>query len=141
MQVRGVAPRNRHRAPAAQAALLRRCEEHLAATHLDRDRTQRFAAARPGHAGAMLQFEAGAVDRAHQQAILAAQEPARRPVQPARGMRAHVLPCANAAVRIAMQDQRLRLAVHHRLDLMQAAALDRRQRQQRAGHGIHAIAI
>ncbi|WP_297100352.1 hypothetical protein [Thermomonas sp.] len=44
-------------------------------------------------------------------------------------------------MRIAMQDQRLRLAVHHRLDLMQAAALDRRQRQQRAGHGIHAIAI
>ena len=97
---------------------------------MHRDFAQALAAARPGHAFAASQFEAGAVHRAYQQAILAAQELARRLVEPAPRMRAHVEPGAHVAGGIAMHDQRFRIAIQHRLDFVQAAWRHRLQPQQ-----------
>ena len=94
-----------------------------------------------GDAFAALQLEARAMHRAHQQAILAAQELAGRPVEPTTRMRAHVEPGAHRAGIVAMQDQRLRVAVHHRLDFVQAAGRQRVQPGQRGRGGVVVVSI
>ncbi len=80
---------------------------------------QRFAPARARHAQAVAEVEAGAMHRADQQAILAAQELAGRPVQPPARMRTYVQPGAYARIRTSMNEQRLRIAIDHRLGLVQ----------------------
>lgn len=115
---------------------LRRREEHPAIAHFHRDFAQGLAAARPGHAFAALQLETGAVHGAHQQAVLAAQEPARRPIEPAPRVRAHVQPCAHPAFGIAMHDQRFRIAIQHRFDFVQAIDGQRIQPQQWRGGSV-----
>ena len=70
-------------------------------------RAQRLAAARAGHAFAAAQFEAGAMRSADQQAVLALEELARRPVEAAAGMRADVEPRPHV-IAITIQDQRIR---------------------------------
>ena len=87
---------------------------------MHRDFAQRFAAAGAGHAFAAPQFETRAVHGADQQAFAAAQELAGRPIQPTSGVRADIQPSPYLARRVTMNDQRFGIALHHRLDLVQA---------------------
>ena len=87
---------------------------------MHRDLAQALATARTSHALAASKLEARTMHGAYQQAVLAAQELARRPIQATTGMRANVQPCMHLSRGIAMHDQRFRIAIQHRLDLMQA---------------------
>jgi len=90
-----------------------------------------IAATRSRHAFPAQQFEACAVHGAHQQAVPALEEFARRPVQATAGMRADVEPGPDG-VAVAMQDQRFGRAVDRGVDGRKAAIGDRIQPKQRA---------
>jgi hypothetical protein len=98
-------------------------QEHACTTHLDRNRSQAIAAARPCDAVAFAQFETRAMYRAHQQAVLALEELSWCPVQAATCVRADIEPCAHA-VTIAIQDQRFGITIEHRFDFGKAAISD-----------------
>ena len=108
---------------------------------MHRNLAQRLATTRAGHAFAALQFEARAMYRAHQQAVLAAQELARGPVEPAPRVRADIEPSAYAAGGIAMDDQRFGIAIHHGLDLVQAVHGHGVQRQQWRGWKLGGVTV
>ena len=91
---------------------------------------ERFAAARPGDAFAAAQLEARAMRRAHQQAVLALEKLARGPIQSASGVRADVEPGAHG-VAVAIQQQRLGVAVDARFGLGEAAVGQALQLDQR----------
>ena len=108
---------------------------------MDCDLAQAFAAAWTSHAFAAGQGETGPVYRAHQKAVLAAQELAGCPIQATPRMRAYVQPRADIACPVAMHDQRFRIAFQHRLDLMQAVDIHRLQLQQGCARGVDAITV
>ncbi len=118
------------------------------ATHPDftghamhRDFAQVLAAAWPGHALATAQLETCAMHRADQQAFLAAQELARRPIQPTSCVRADIQPSTHSAFGIEMNDQRFRVAVNHGRDFMQAIRSQPIETQQRLIRGVETIII
>ena len=87
---------------------------------MHRDFAQVLATTWSRYAFASCQLETGAMHRAYKQSLLAAQEFTGCPIQSAPGMRADIEPGAHGTSRIAMHDQRLRIAIHHRLDFVKA---------------------
>lgn len=87
---------------------------------MHRDFAQMFAATGAGDALATGQFETCAMHRAHQQALLAAQELPRRPIQATSRMRADIQPGTHAAIGSVVQDERFGIAVYHCLDFVKA---------------------
>ena len=87
---------------------------------MHRDFAQVLAATGTRHALTTAQLETCAMHRAYQQAILAAQELARRPIKATTCVRADIEPGVNATAGIAMHDQRFRIAINDSRDLVQA---------------------
>lgn len=87
---------------------------------MHRDLAQALTTTRASHTLATGKLETGPMHRTHQQAVLAAQELAGCPIQAAASMRTHVQPSTHGASGIAMHNQRFRIAIKYRLDLVQA---------------------
>ena len=105
------------------------------------DTTQAFAPARAGGALAIGQVETRAMRRAHQLPFLAAQELARRPVEPAPRMRTDVQERTDTTGGIAIEQQRFGVALQHRFDLVQAVRRQRLQSRQDVSGIVACIAI
>ncbi len=114
---------------------------HVAFHAMQRNFAQALTAARAGHALATGKLEAGPMHRTYQQAVLAAQELAGRPIQAAASMRAYVQPRAHSACGIPMHDQRFCIAIKHGLDLMQAIQRNAFDAQQDIVRGVDFIVI
>ena len=102
---------------------------------------QAFAAAGTGGALAIGQVETRAMRRAHQLPVLAAQELARRPVEPAPRMRADVQERTDTTGGISIEQKRFGIALQHRFDLVKAVRRQRVQSRQDVRGIVACIAI
>ena len=108
---------------------------------MHRDFAQVFAATWSRHAFATCQLKTRAVHRAHQQALFAAQEFTRRPIQAAPSVRADIEPSMHATAGIAMHDQRFCIAIDDGRDFVQAVRRHALQLQQSRMRAVQTIII